>query len=285
MRNNQFYALMPDNTVKLINLDDGIVDDIKSIFVKGAKQLEPVDSKGTKFTGDYVARAGEDVFYVEFTLPDNFKNIPNNQADISVFDIGKDDSPKCIFYYDEEKYYFQVFNRKNMLQRKTVLHLIETENKFAKINESAFIVDDKVHAIYKEGRLYFNNYTLANQIFSLKEFLLEATDTEIDVFGNISTINVNVDNLKTISNIKTRRLIKQLTKSQNIGDFVKMQNSIRNEILKRSSVKVTMKNGKIELPTSNVAELNRVLEFLNEDIFIGQITNQRYLTNSKKKDN
>ena len=70
MKNNQFYALMPDNTVKLINLDDGIVDDIKSIFVKGAKQLEPVDSKGTKFTGDYVARAGEDVFYVEFTLPD-----------------------------------------------------------------------------------------------------------------------------------------------------------------------------------------------------------------------
>ena len=136
-----------------------------------------------------------------------------------------------------------------------------------------------------ENTDYLESDLEKNILEHLKEFLLEATDTEIDVFGNISTINVNVDNLKTISNIKTRRLIKQLTKSQNIGDFVKMQNSIRNEILKRSSVKVTMKNGKIELPTSNVAELNRVLEFLNEDIFIGQITNQRYLTNSKKKDN
>ena len=284
MKNNQFYALMPDNTVKLINLDDGIVDDIKSIFLKGAKQLEPVDSKGTKFTGDYVARAGEDVFYVEFTLPDNFKNIPNNQADISVFDIGKDDSPKCIFYYDDEKYYFQVFNKKNMLQRKTILRLIEAENKFAKINESAFIVDDKVHAIYKSGRLYFNNYTLANQIFSLKEFLLEATDSEISDFAKSSTINVDVNKLKNISNIKTRRLIKQLTNSQNIDGFVSMKNSKRVVILKRSDVKVTVNNGKIELPTSNVAELNRALEFLNEDIFIGQITKERYLTNSKKKD-
>lgn len=285
MKNNQFYALMPGNQVKLINLIDEIVDDVREIFIKGAKQLESENSKVTKFIGDYVAREGEDVFFVDFTLPKGFGNISGNQADISVFDIGKDDLPKCIFYYDDEKYYFQVFNKKNMLQRKTILRLIEAENKFAKINESAFIVDDKVHAIYKSGRLYFNNYTLANQIFSLKEFLLEATDSEISDFAKSSTINVDVNKLKNISNIKTRRLIKQLTKSQNIGDFVKMQNSIRNEILKRSSVKVTMKNGKIELPTSNVAELNRVLEFLNEDIFIGQITNQRYLTNSKKKDN
>ena len=62
-----------------------------------------------------------------------------------------------------------------------------------------------------------------------------------------------------------------------------MKNSKRVVILKRSDVKVIVNNGKIELPTSNVAELNRVLEFLNDDIFIGQITKERYLTNSKKK--
>lgn len=35
----------------------------------------------------------------------------------------------------------------------------------------------------------------------------------------------------------------------------------------------------------NVAELNRVLEFLNEDIFRGVITDSLYRSNSKKKDN
>lgn len=36
---------------------------------------------------------------------------------------------------------------------------------------------------------------------------------------------------------------------------------------------------------NNVADLNRVLEFLNEDIFRGVITDRLYRSNSKKKDN
>lgn len=43
-------------------------------------------------------------------------------------------------------------------------------------------------------------------------------------------------------------------------------------------------DGKIVLPTNKVTELNRVLEFLNEDIFRGAITDSLYRSNSKKKD-
>lgn len=44
-------------------------------------------------------------------------------------------------------------------------------------------------------------------------------------------------------------------------------------------------NKELVLPTNNVADLNRVLEFLNEDIFRGVITDSLYRSNSKKKDN
>ena len=44
-------------------------------------------------------------------------------------------------------------------------------------------------------------------------------------------------------------------------------------------------NKELVLPTNNVADLNRVLEFLNEDIFRGVITDRLYRSNSKKKDN
>lgn len=42
-------------------------------------------------------------------------------------------------------------------------------------------------------------------------------------------------------------------------------------------------NKELVLPTNNVADLNRVLEFLNEDIFRGVITDRLYRSNSKKK--
>ena len=44
-------------------------------------------------------------------------------------------------------------------------------------------------------------------------------------------------------------------------------------------------NNELVLPTNNVVELNRTLEFLNEDIFRGIITDSLYRSNSKKKDN
>ena len=34
-----------------------------------------------------------------------------------------EDMPKSIFYYDDGKFYFQVFNKRNMLQRKNGLDL------------------------------------------------------------------------------------------------------------------------------------------------------------------
>lgn len=42
-----------------------------------------------------------------------------------------EDMPKSIFYYDDGKFYFQVFNKRNMLQRKMVLQF-ECGNIFAK---------------------------------------------------------------------------------------------------------------------------------------------------------
>lgn len=59
-----------------------------------------------------------------------------------------EDMPKSIFYYDDGKFYFQVFNKRNMLQRKMVLQF-ECGNIFAKMNNSAFIVEDKIHALYE----------------------------------------------------------------------------------------------------------------------------------------
>ena len=66
-----------------------------------------------------------------------------------------EDMPKSIFYYDDGKFYFQVFNKRNMLQRKMVLQF-ECGNIFAKMNNSAFIVEDKIHALYEEGETVFS---------------------------------------------------------------------------------------------------------------------------------
>lgn len=280
---SQFYALMSDNSVKLISLQENIVADIKAIFLNGGERLKPDGIEEDVFDGDISCRQGENITYVNFALPSDFSRIPNNQADISEFNISED-IPKSIFYYDNEKFYFQIFNKKNLLQRKTVLKC-EVGNAFTKLSENAFIVDNKVQAIYENGRLYFQSYTAANQIFSLMEFVTEATNSEIESFADTSSISIETEHLKQIANTKTRRLIKLLSNSDNIGIFMGKAARTRTALLRKYGVQARINdNNELEFPTNNVAELNRALEFLNEDIFRGVITDKLWRSNSKKKD-
>ena len=140
--------------------------------------------------------------------------------------------------YNEEDYISLTDMARSQLQD-------EHGNIFAKMNTSAFIVEDKIHAIYENGKLYFQSYTIANQIFSLIDFVTEATNTEIESFGEIKGIDVKKYGINAQIN----------------------------------------GNNELVLPTNNVVELNRTLEFLNEDIFRGIITDSLYRSNSKKKDN
>lgn len=281
---SQFYALMSDNTVKYISLQENLVDEIMNIFINGGTQLKPEGIEEDEFDGNIISRNGENIVYVNYALPEDFARIPDNQADMSEYNI-VEDMPKSIFYYNEGKFYFQAFNKKNLLQRKMVLQF-EHGNVFAKMNNNAFIVEDKVHAIFENGKLYFHSYTIANQIFSLIDFVTEATNAEIESFGDIDGINASTENIKHIANIKTRRLIKLLSNTDNIATFMRKTSRTRNSLLRKYGVNAQINdNNELVLPTNNVVELNRTLEFLNEDIFRGVITDSLYRSNSKKRDN
>lgn len=172
----------------------------------------------------------------------------------------------------------------NLNIRKTVLKR-ECGNSFSKMQENAFIIEEKVNAIYEDGKLYFQSYTSANQIFSLLDFVTEATNGEIDSFGENENLEANAGLIKNIANIKTRRLIKVLSSTTNVLTFTRKPLSTKKSLLKKYGIKAQINNeGKLILPTHNVSELNRTLEFLNEDIFRGVITNSLYKSNSKKRD-
>ena len=281
---SQFYALMHDNTVKYISLKEDIVTDIRNLFINGGAKLKPEGIEEDIFDGNIVSRNGENITYVNYNLPEDFLRVPDNQADMSEYNINED-VPKSIFYYVDGKFYFQIFNKKNMLQRKMVLQLFEYGNVFTKMNNTAFIVEDKVHAIYENGKLYFQSYTIANQIFSLIDFVTEATNTEIESFGEIKGIDVSAENIKHIANIKTRRLIKLLSSTNNITTFMRKASRTKTSLLKKYGINAQINgDNELVLPTDDVVELNRTLEFLNEDIFRGVITDSLYRSNSKKKD-
>ena len=64
--------------------------------------------------------------------------------------------------------------------------------------------------IYENGKLYFQSYTIANQIFSLIDFVTEATNTEIESFGEIKRYRCKCREYKTYrkhKNSSTHKII------------------------------------------------------------------------------
>ena len=61
-----------------------------------------------------------------------------------------------------------------------------------------------------------------------------------------------------------------LSSTTNVSTFTGKSLSTKKRLLKKYGIKAQINNeGKLILPTHNVSELNRTLEFLNEDIFRG----------------
>lgn len=280
----QFYTLMQDDSVQRIELSAEMEKEMEDLFVNHAgRAFLPDGIEEDLFNGELCAEEGVNVLFAPFTLPDSFRNIPNNQADISVFSM-QNGIPKSIFWYQDGIFYFQIFSIRNILDRKVVLKLIQG-NEYGKLRESAFIVDNKIQCEYKDGKLYFYHFNQAKMIFDLTNLFAEATDRDIKQFCEQGCLSVDGDKLKKIANKKTRKLLTLLSKTNNIESFLSKSVRKKNELIKKHKVNIFFdKNQKLVLPTNKVADLNRALQFLNEDIFVGEISQKNYQTNSKKED-
>ena len=118
-------------------------------------------------------------------------------------------------------------------------------------------------------------------IFDLRDKMVEATTREVSEFGNNSYISIDVDWLTKRANTKTRRLIKMITESGTLKTFMEMDARKRGKIAKSVNIDIDIKNNKINMPRT-LGEVNRVLEFLNEDVFKGLISSNVFRTNSKR---
>lgn len=280
---NQLYALLRDGQIRFIDLAGDIVESIRELFVSAASELMDAETIEAKFDGDYINREDEnEISYIEMPLPEVFNDIPDNQMGLTTLDI-ENDVIKSLFWYEEGAFLFQMFSSGNLLESKYVVKFLQEEHNFNRLTEKAFIINNKIQAIYKNGKLYFQSFPSASKIFDLSAQMVAATTEGVRDFGNSDMISIDVDWLVARANNKTRRLIKMITETKTLEAFMAMDGRKRGKIAKSVNVDIKIENGKLILP-SDVGQVNRILEFLNEDVYKGLITSNIFRTNSKKKE-
>lgn len=277
---SQFYARLSNGQLRFIDLSKDLVEPTRKLFVDAKTELMPEGAEEIAFDGRYIIRDDKEIAYIEMNLPNEFNDIPDNQQGLNTLDLAED-KIQSLFWYEDGEYIFQVFSSGNLLENKYVIKCLQEQHSFTRMTDKAFIINSKVQAIYKGGKLFFKSFPSASLIFDLSAFMVEATNAEVNDFGNKANVNIDVNWLTEHANNKTRRLIKMISTSGTLDTFMGMNSRKRDKISKSVNVEIIIRDGKLVLPSS-VSKVNKVLEFLNEDVYKGLITETVFKTNSKR---
>lgn len=274
---NNFFSILQDNSVRRVGLVKPLIAQIQNLFLtKGKELLAPEDL--VEFNGNYRVHEGDnELLFVTMPLPEQIAEAKTNAMGIPALDITKDQI-KALFWYENDAWYFQNFDARRLLRRKRILVL--SKGTFDELKEDAFVIEDMVNAVYKDGKYFFPSYTNANKIFSLSNIYHEATKPELISFASNDKVSIDQNWIVDKANSVIKRNISLLLDSKilDTADTTKVKaDALAYE------VDISLdQEGKIMFP-KNLKKCKDILTFLNEQFYTGPITGKQFRTNNKRE--
>lgn len=177
---------------------------------------------------------------------------------------------------------FQNFNRSHIIRPGRFLFL--QNNTYETTQRSGLTLDNKLSAVYLPATdtLLFHNFRTVNTFLPLSAFYDEASEREIiEVLNHQLLAPEDAESLARNSNQWFRKRFAMLRDSGVLNQYTAQ------EIAKRSTgyeVDVRLMGGQIVFPRDR-RDSKKLLQFLNEELFRGPITETLYETNSKREAN
>ena len=181
----------------------------------------------------------------------------------------------------EELLLFQNFNRSHVVRPGSFMFLLQS-GKYETSQRPGMTLDSKLSAIFlpAENKLLFGNFRSVNTFLPLAEFYNEASELEIrQVLGHDILSAKDADALATGANQWFRKRFAMLRDSNILNQYTAQQIVDRS---KGHNVDIQLDGNRIIFPADR-DKAKRLLQFLNEELFRGPITETLYETNSKRE--
>lgn len=240
------------------------------------------------FNAGYKPESHERFVLLNFELPDwlcnensqtvtHLDSISNNEDSIlsiaGIIGFARNDQ-------DEELILFQNFSRSHVIRPGRFLFL--QNNTYITSPSPGLTLEGKLSALYfsEERKLLFHNFRTVNTFLPLADFYEEASEQEIrDILNHDIISPENPDNLAVDASQWFRKRFAMLRDSQILDHYSARQIRERSQ---GYDINIQLDGDRIVFPAEKSAA-KRLLQFLNEEIFRGAITETLYETNSKRE--
>ena len=249
-------------------------------FVEDAQEID--------FNAGYQAEAHERFRLPDYELPDWLAGEDSHTAadlDAITNDDGLLDATKGVAAFarndeDEELILFQNFSRSHVIRPGRFLFL--QNNTYETTERPGLTLDGKLSAVFlpADNKLLFHNFRTVNTFLPLADFYEEASEQEIrEVLNHALLAPEDADTLATGANQWFRKRFAMLRDSGVLDEYSARAIQARS---KSYDVAIHISRGKIVFPAEKT-EAKKLLQFLNEELFRGAITQTLYETNSKRE--
>jgi hypothetical protein len=180
----------------------------------------------------------------------------------------------------EELILFQNFSRSHVIR--PGLFLLMQNDTYITVQHPGLTLDGKLSAVYSrtEQKLLFHNLRTTNTFLPLVDFYKEASENDIrEVLGHDLLAAEDADALSVEANQWFRKRFAMLKDSGILDNYTAKQIKAHS---KGYEIEIKIKSNKIVFPADKPAA-KRLLQFLNEELYRGPITETLYETNSKRE--
>lgn len=274
------FASLKDNSLRRIQLSGNIQNELDSYFQSNLTDI--LERENVTFNGEYKVEDNQILVIEGFNLPPNYNF--SNPLNIEILEPDNIDLVKSIIIKNDNYIIFQTFDNRKIIKPEK-WHLVFNKDTFSKIENKGLVVDQKIDVLYSlnEKKLLFFSYHNASKIFNLSDYYREATDDEIKNFkeNELFKIESKVDN--SLFTSRMRKKIYLINKNNILKIVSEKKQQIKNYAVSLGiSFNIDNKTNKIIFP-SEKTEIEKLINFLNDDLYKSPITESLYETNSKKK--
>lgn len=286
---NPFLLIDSEETPVLrMDLAQSVGNSARELFLKAAQDFEKGIDDTIIFDPGYQLQEGECFEIKDFAIPDELKSACRQP--ISAVRLNKNDLAdlpiKSIVGYDfsggKERILFQNFDSRRILIPGRGLNLFATADAstFKELESPVVLLDANLAAIWDKGTLKFKNFNNAKKIFDLTSYFTEATDEQIEEFVAHSFISsAGKEKVMKACTAWSRKKIALILRGKVLDSMTAKSIKAAAKVV---DYEVPMDGNKIKLP-SDKKELKELLQFLDEDFYIGPISHRKLLSSGKRE--
>ncbi len=262
--------------------------DVRAMFLDLSKDFFKGITEYVDFDPGYKLNEDECFQIREFSVPDELLAVvaaPMTADDMVESDLVGNTGPriKAIIGYDlsggKKELMFQAFDAKRVFSPGRGIFRF-SQGVFKELKSPVVSIEQKLAGVWRDGTFYFTKLGTVRRIFDFEVYELQATEEQMTEFASHAMIKCkDAAALSKTASRWSRGKIARILKNQVLDTSTLAHLKSAAEAV---NFDIPIKGKRIELPEGGV-QLKRLLQFLDDDMYRGPVSDRQFLSSGKRE--